>query len=224
MAKRKASSKFDFDVLRASVNAKVEQTRQVRELLQGLHGVNVQDIVRKEYDLTEDEILQVLEVKLSIEGLYNLRKAIQHVPANVTCVVEGTAMRHKFIFITLVCLSPELDITLEEISVYCNAFENCCPKFMSKKEKIADEDLGKIEKYLTPPVSTCTECNKALSMQNNPSTAVCLHSMVQFPVQRYLWIVEIALYTLGAASSQTSMDLCFIPQQNSMLTLLKSAT
>ena len=86
MAKRKASSKFDFDVLRASVNAK--------------DGVNVQDIVMKEYDLTEDEILQVLEVKLTIEGLYNLCKAIQHVSANVTCVVEGTAMWHKFIFIT----------------------------------------------------------------------------------------------------------------------------
>lgn len=165
--KRKPVSKFDFDAVRASVNAKANRTRRVRELINELREIDVQDIVSKGYDLAEDEILQILGAKVTIQGLCNLRKAIQHVPANITRIVDGTAMRDVFVLNVFKCLSPRSDVSLEEISLFGRALENYCPVFMSNKDEIQ-----KSEKYLTPPVSTCTKCDKKLSMRNNPSSAV----------------------------------------------------
>jgi hypothetical protein len=172
--KRKPASKFDFDAVRASVNAKANRTRRVRELINELREIDMNEIVSKGYDLTENEILEIVGAKLTSQGLFNLRKAIQHVPANITRIVDGTAMRYVFILNVFKSLSPRSDISVEEIMLLGSALESYCPVFMSNKDEIQESDLPSrnIEKYLTPPVSTCTKCDKKLSMRNNPSSAV----------------------------------------------------
>ena len=169
--KKRKPSKFDFDTLRASVQERANITRRVRDLINDLRVcINLDEICK--YDLTEDEILLLLGTKFSVQNLCNLRKAIQHVPGNITRVVQGTAMRYTFINEVFKCLSARSDImSAEEIVVIDNILGRKCPVFMSTEDKIQECYLvsNNLERYLTPPVSICTECDKTLSMRNKPS-------------------------------------------------------
>ncbi len=110
--------------------------------------------------LMEDEALQLLAAKLSIEGLLNLRNAVQHVPKNIPRVVNGVSLRSTFMFTT-----------------YVKFVETYCPIFLSEKKD--GDNLWKLtqtkdlpyNKFLTPPVATCFQCQKDLTLRNNPSKA-----------------------------------------------------
>jgi hypothetical protein len=99
--KRKSCTSFDFDTVRAGliVIAKVSRTRKVQEHINELRGVEMKAILEKDYDLCENEILNIIAFKLTVQGLNNMRKALQHVPANITRIVDGTSMRHKLVFL-----------------------------------------------------------------------------------------------------------------------------
>ena len=113
--------------------------------------------------LTEDEALQLLASKLSIEGLYNLRRAISHVPDNITRVVNGTSMRSTFIyniFQSFTSLSSE-NMTVDDLSMYIQFAETYCSSFLTVKEndnhlwKLTETEELSFLKFLTPPVSLC---------------------------------------------------------------------
>jgi hypothetical protein len=53
--------------------------------------------------------------------------------------------------------------------LFANVLEKNCPTFMSQKGDFLSNEF---KKYLSPPVSTCINCDKKLSMRNNPSSAI----------------------------------------------------
>jgi hypothetical protein len=79
---------FDFDNVKASVQEKACRIHRVRQVLNDLRNVNINDIVSNDIDLGEDEILAVMTTKISIQAVNNLRKTLQHVPANITCITH----------------------------------------------------------------------------------------------------------------------------------------
>jgi hypothetical protein len=165
---------FDFDNVKASVQEKACRTHRVRQVLNDLRNVNINDIVSNDIDLGEDEIIAVMTTKISIQAVNNLRKTLQHVPANITRVTE-TPMRSSMIYEVFKSLRSA-NLSMEEIEAYSKILESRCPVFMSVNDPITDIDFSSdkdlLVKYLTPPVSICMRCDKRLSMRNNPSRAV----------------------------------------------------
>ena len=81
--KKRTSGMFDFDNMLSKFE---EEKRNLNTVRERLKAVNEVDLVRLMSDvcvLMEDEALQLLAAKLSIEGLLNLRNAVQHVPKNI---------------------------------------------------------------------------------------------------------------------------------------------
>ena len=169
--KRKSCTSFDFDTVRAGLIAKVSRTRKVQEHINELRGVEMKAILEKDYDLCENEILNIIAFKLTVQGLNNMRKALQHVPANITRIVDGTSMRHELVLGIFKSISgePNNAISMDDLMLFANVLEKNCPTFMSQKGDFPSIEL---KKYLSPPVSTCINCDKKLSMRNNPSSAI----------------------------------------------------
>jgi hypothetical protein len=121
--KKRPSSLFDLDNIKASIQAKASRTDRVRELLRGLREVDVNDLISNEYDLGEHDIITILTSKISIQTLNYLRKALQHVPTNITRVVDKTPMRSAIIFKVFTSLRSTatgtfIHPTVEELETY----------------------------------------------------------------------------------------------------------
>ena len=120
--------------------------------------------------MTEDEALHLLSIKLSFQGLYSLRKALQIVPNNIT----RQPLRSSFVWeaFSNLCsatnVQSAITLTMEELSFYTTILERYCTSFLSINDSSAHRQC---QTFLSPPVSACMQCDKKLSMHNNPSTA-----------------------------------------------------
>ena len=74
----------------------------IRSHLEAIRGVDMAMIVEAGNvilsPLQEEELLQILACKLSVQVLYLLRAAIHHVPDDILRVVDGVSLRLTYIF------------------------------------------------------------------------------------------------------------------------------
>ena len=76
---------FDFDNVKASVQEKACRTHRVRQVLNDLRNVNINDIVSNDIDLGEDEILAVMTTKISMQAVNkSLTYWWQYIPIQLT--------------------------------------------------------------------------------------------------------------------------------------------
>ena len=213
--KKRPSCLFDLDNIKASIQAKASRTDRVRELLRGLREVDVNDLISNEYDLGEHDIITILTSKISIQTLNYLRKALQHVPTNITRVVDKTPMRSAIIFKVFTSLRSTatgtfIHPTVEELETYGKILETRCPLFMSVDTDLSNQD-SLLDKYLTPPVSVCTRCDKRLSMRNNPSRAVLFTLNGPVPCSKFTLECRNCSIHFGVCNYTDRSGTCFYP-------------
>ena len=182
--KRKKSSFLDYETIKAITVTNRNYVNEVREKIASLKGVDFERLMAMTgvFDLNEDEALQLLASKLSVTGVNSLRKAIRHVPKNITRVLSDGPLRlnliHK-IFTPENIKSDERcsSVSIDELSLYIKFMETYCAVFLDETE--SDDHLWELtkteeviyNKFLSPPVSICSLCDKALTIRNNPSKA-----------------------------------------------------
>ena len=134
------------------------------------------------FDLNEDEALLLLASKLSFTGVNSLRKSIRHVPKNIRRVLSDVPLWLNLIHKIFTSENVKSDercssVSIDELSLYINFMETYCAAFIDETE--SDDHLWELtkteeiiyNKYLSPPVSICILCDKALTIRNNPSKA-----------------------------------------------------
>ena len=181
-AKKRKPSLFDPDEIKATLAAQTNYLREVREKIRALNDVDFGRLMADGCALTEDEALQLLASKISVTGLYNLRTALKHVPDNITRVLNKIPLRTTLIlkiFNSMASPGSECEnITIDDLSLYIKFAETYCSSFLKVKE--SDDHLWKLtgseelvfNKFVTPPVSQCLQCDKKLSVRGNPSKAI----------------------------------------------------
>jgi hypothetical protein len=181
--KQKTSKMFDFDAIQARIQMKEKCIREIRQQINALKELDLRRFVTENHDLTQDEALQILGSTLSIEGLFNLRKAMNHIPANIVRVVNGISLRsmliHKVFNVlsspTCATASSEATVSVEDLELYTEFAEKYCSLFLANKDDddvlrrlTEQEQSTPFNKFLTPPVSLCMQCDRKLSIRNNP--------------------------------------------------------
>ena len=130
--------------------------------------------------LMEDEALQLLASELSFKGLLDLQDAIQQVPNNIHRTVNGISLCLSFIFkIFKSLLSQHSDnMSMADFQTYVTFIETYCPAFISAKKpsidhlwKLTQKESLPFNKFIVPPVARCSQCEKDLTIRNNPSKA-----------------------------------------------------
>ena len=91
---------FDFQNMQSKFQEERKNLNAVRERLKAVNEIDLARLISDACALTEDEALQLLASKLSIEGLLNLRDAIQQVPKNIPRIVNGISLHIRFMFKT----------------------------------------------------------------------------------------------------------------------------
>lgn len=175
--KKRISSLFDFDNVKAEMEEQNKYFADFREHLEALRNTDIKRIM-SDASLKEDEALQFLACKLSVESLNNLKVAIQHVPENIPRVVDGISLRLSYIYKIFSTFSSKhggTQPTIEEVGLYVKFMETHCPCFLSKQDHLADfwtlteKEHTPFNKFLTPPVRTCRRCQGLLTMRNYPA-------------------------------------------------------
>ena len=153
--------------------------------MKALRDINLQCMLTEKVKLTEEEALVLASFQAGgIQGLCILKEALQHVPENITQVENGTSMRFTFVCKIFHALASDRGIasTLKEqqIELLCTFLESYCPDFLtSPKPTTAHQSIWSLtqdegiyfNKFLTPPVTNCLDCDKLLTMHNTPSKA-----------------------------------------------------
>jgi hypothetical protein len=171
--KKRRGALFDFDAVKARVQSKNECSRRIRECVENLVGIDLNDIVSSGCSITENEALQLISSKLTFQGLCNLRKALQIVPSNITRVDKSGMSLHSTLtweaFKSL-CVVTNVQClpTMENFMLYITVMERYCHSFLSLNDSTAQR---RCQTFLSPPLSECLRCEKKLAMHNNPSTA-----------------------------------------------------
>ena len=219
--KKRTSGLFNFDEVKARVESNNDYIRDVRQRMNALKEVDLCRLMSNASKLTEDEALQLLASKLSIEGLYNLRRAISHVPDNITRVVNGTSMRSTFIyniFQSFTSLSSE-NMTVDDLSMYIQFAETYCSSFLTVKEndnhlwKLTETEELSFLKFLTPPVSLCMQCDKKLSVRNNPSKAKVFTLNGPIPCSKVTLECRDCCYIYGICNYSDAKGTHFYPRE-----------
>ena len=178
--KKRTSGMFDFENMQSKFQ---EERRNLNAVCERLRAVNEIDLARLMSDacaLMEDEALQLLASKLSFKGLLDLRDAIQHVPNNIPCIVNGISLRLSFIFkIFKSLLSQHSDnMSMADFQMYVTFIETYSPAFVSAKKpsvahlsKLTQKEDLPFNNFIAPPVARCFQCEKDLTIRNNPSKA-----------------------------------------------------
>lgn len=178
--KKKPSGLFDLDSIKAKVEDEKRCHNRIRESLRALKEVDLQCIMADALVLKEDEALQLLACKLSVEGLLNLRFALQHVPDNIPRVINGISLRLTFVFKVYSSLPSQSseNLSVENFMLYVRFAETYCSSFLSELKEckshlwgLTQKENMPFNKFLTPPVTTCLQCQKKLSLRNYPSKA-----------------------------------------------------
>ena len=180
--KRKASGILNYEEVKANVARKNDYLCDVREKLQALKSVDLNRLMADRCSLTEDEALHLLACKISFAGVYNLRTALGHVPENITRVLTGIPLRATFILNIFKNMSdPEsecgINIGVDDLLLYIQFLEMYCASFLGKEEsddylwQLTETEEFNYNKFLTPPFSSCTQCERKLTIRNNPSKA-----------------------------------------------------
>lgn len=178
--KKRTSGMFDFENMQAKFREEKRNVNAARDRLKALKEIDLARLMSDACHLMEDEALQLLASKLSIEGLLNLRDTIQHIPNNIPRIVNGISLRISFMFKTCKSLSSQHfeNMSMADFQMYVKFIETYCPVFITAKKPSTDHlwELTQTEDlpyncFLTPPVSTCTQCDKDLTIRNNPSKA-----------------------------------------------------
>jgi hypothetical protein len=176
--KKRPSGMFDFGNVLSKFEDEKRNLDAIRERLKAVNEIDLGRLLSDACVLMEDEALQLLASKLSFEGLLNLRDAVRHVPKNIPRVVNGISLRYSFIFKILESLpSQHLVMSMADFQMYVKFAETYCPNFIAEKK--ASDHLWKLtqtedlpfNKFLTPPVARCIQCQKDLTIRNNPSKA-----------------------------------------------------
>ena len=170
--KKRTSGMFDFQNMQLKFQEERRNLYDVRKRLKAVNEIDLARLMSDACALTEDEALQLLASKLSIEGLLNLRDAIQHVPNNIPRIVNGNSLRIRFMF----KMFESLPLSISDFQMYVKFVETYCPMFIAAKKPFADhlwkftqtEDLL-FNKFITPPLARCFQCEKDLTVRNNPS-------------------------------------------------------
>ena len=89
---------FDFENMQSKFQEERRNLNAVRERLRAVNEIDLAQLMSDACALMEDEALQLLASKLSFKGLLDLRDAIQHVPNNISRIVNGISLRLSFIF------------------------------------------------------------------------------------------------------------------------------
>jgi hypothetical protein len=171
--KKRVGGLFDIDNIRKRIIEENECVSRVREQIDALGKFDIASILSKGLSLTEAEILQLLSAKLTFQGVCNMRKAIQHVPSNITRITAGKSLRAHLIWETFneLCAStncePSPKPSVDELFNYTQILERWCSSFLSVQDLTTHIE----DKYISPPLSSCTKCDKTLTMHNLPSKA-----------------------------------------------------
>ena len=145
--KRKKSSFLDYETIKTSTVANKDYVNEVREKIAALKDVDFERIMAMSgvFDLNEHEGFNYLRGKLSVTGVNNLRKAIRHVPKNVTRVLSDVPLRlnliHK-IFTTENKSDERCSLSINELSLYIKFMETYCAVFLDETE--SDDHLWEL--------------------------------------------------------------------------------
>jgi hypothetical protein len=177
--KRKPAPLLDYLAIKASTTANRGYINEVREKISALNNVDFERLLSMSgiCDVSEDEALQLLACKLSVDGLNNLRNSLRHVPKNITRVVNGIPLRTSLIHKLFTTMTTTRTLSIEELSMCIQFMETFCVVFVGQTD--SDEHLWRLtntedfsyNKFLTPPVSMCILCENNLTIRNNPSKA-----------------------------------------------------
>ena len=182
--KRKKSSFLDYETIKASAVANRDYINEIKGKIAALKDVDFERLMAMSglFDLNEDEALQLLASKLTVTGVNSLRRAIKHVPKNITRVLSGVPLRLNFIHKIFTTENMKTNgrcssVSTDELSIYIKFIETYCAAFLGETE--SDDHLWELtktedviyNKFLSPPVSLCILCDKALTIRNNPSKA-----------------------------------------------------
>ena len=89
---------FDFENMQSKFQEEKKNLNAVRKRLKAVNQIDLIRLMSDACVLMEEEVLQLLALKLSAEGLLKLRDAIQHVPNNIPRIVNGISLRINFMF------------------------------------------------------------------------------------------------------------------------------
>ena len=133
--KRKTAPLLDYLAIKASTTAKRGYINEVREKISALNNVDFERLLSMSgiCNVSEDEVLQLLASKLSVDGLNNLRNALRHVPKNITRIVDGIPLRTSLIhklFTTMTATKAHMSI--EELSKCIQFMETFCTVFVDQ--------------------------------------------------------------------------------------------
>ena len=177
--KRKPARLLNYLAIKASTTANRGYINEVREKISALNNVDFERLLSMSgiCDVSEDEALQLLACKLSVDGLNNLRNALRHVPKNITHVVNGIPLRTSLIHKLFTTMTTTRTLSIEELSMCVKFMETFCAVFVGQTD--SDEPLWRLtntedfsyNKFLTPPVSMCILCENNLTIRNNQSKA-----------------------------------------------------
>ncbi|CAB3985930.1 Hypothetical predicted protein [Paramuricea clavata] len=179
--KRKCVNLLNYEAIKEKATVDKEYIEGIRERISKLKDVDIERLLSGAVNLCEDEALHILSAKLSVRCLYFLCDAIRHVPDNVNRVTNGIPVRTNYIFKLFTSMAAAngqcAKVSIDELSTYIKFIEKYCDAFLrhvdneehlwqlTKKEEIT------FNKFLTPPVSICSSCEKNLTVRNNPSKA-----------------------------------------------------
>ncbi len=179
--RRTNAEKFDLDRITASVKSSEQYHANIRHHVAALRReVNIEKMLKEKAKLTEDEAISLAALRYGIKALLILKEVLQHIPSNITRVyARGIAMRLAYIHKMFNAWAPT-SLNEDELNSLCSFLEAYCPDFLKsqlsaeKSEKawelIRQEGIH-FNKFLTPPVSNCLQCDTQLTMHNNPSKA-----------------------------------------------------
>ena len=132
------------------------------------------------HDLKEEEALMILSSKLTFQGLFLLKCAINHVPVSFTMKCrefDGLPLRSVLIHNIVRTTSSLASIT--DVHFYVCFVERFCPKFVSMPTVLPQDRLWNLSedgkyrytKFLSPPLQSCMNCGGYINMHNPPTTA-----------------------------------------------------
>ena len=168
-------------------------------------------VIERKVDLTEDQVLILLSLKITFRGLIMLKMALDHVPSFFGTISRGSKLPLRFSLVHTILEKNGLRLSPNEVEKYACILKQCCPAFLAMKFNFGEslwhltkEGSVRYNRFIGPPIESCLECEEALVMKNPvPSNAVVYGIKGPLPASKATLVCNRCKITYGVGSYST---------------------
>lgn len=204
MKKQRLAKSFTPEAVQDQLQQRKQAQEDLNSAFASLIAIDILSVFRRKLVIDEQHALMLLSCKLTFQGVFLLKLALDHIPLSFSVIPRGTNVPLRFCLVRNILGKNGIDLSASEVQWFAEILQRCCPVFSSREFslndslwKLMEEGSYNYNRFIGPPIQSCLACKDMLVMKNSPTRAIIYESTGPQPATKVTLVCNGCKTTYG---------------------------